>query len=107
MRTAARLRLSDEQLAQHLQVIAHATHVQLDTATHLLGGDADAVLEVLEMIAGVHMLSREMKQDEIAQSLDTFKDNVLAFTDVLRKAAAASAARKKPANDNDNNAHSE
>jgi len=100
------LRLSEEALHAHLQVIAHSTHVQLDTACTLLGGDPDAVLEVLEIIAGTHILTRATDQEDIERALDVFRDNVLSFVAMLRRAAAAEAARRRPAaNDNDNDNH--
>jgi len=101
MRAAAHLNLTGEQLAAHLQVIAHATHVQLDTATQLLGGEPDAVLEVLEIIMGTHLLTSQMTDDDIENALTVFRGNVLAFISVLRRAAAAEAHRRKSAaNDN-------
>src|SRR6516225_125295 len=77
-------KLSPEQLAMHLQIIAHATHVQLDMATRLLGGEPDAVLEVLEIIMGVHLMAARMDRDEIATTLDTYAGNVVSLTDLLR-----------------------
>jgi len=87
-------KLSPEQLAMHLQIIAHATHVQLDMATRLLGGEPDAVLEVLEIIMGVHLMAARMDRDEIATTLDTYAGNVVSLTDLLRQMAAAEAARE-------------
>ena len=87
-------KLSPEQLAMHLQIIAHATHVQLDMATRLLGGEPDAVLEVLEIIMGVHLMAARMDRDEIATTLDTYAGNVVSLTDLLRQMAAAEATRE-------------
>ena len=77
--------MATELTRKRLATFTHCTHLQLDTVLQLLGGTPESLVEMLDMILSIHMLSYELDQEEIEETLNAFRDNVLGYVEQLRE----------------------